>query len=121
MRKLAALLFLLGLTASAQAVVRPCLGPSPSSSWGASFPQGRTVSGFTYDYANEILYVSLPGINQYFTYLNVPYNTAYGFANTKTPDTYYAQSVKPIYRYALETESCVSLLTENGKFLLVNP
>lgn len=118
MRGLAALFFLL---CPVTATAKPCLGPSPSSSWGASFPQATTISGFTYDYANEILYVSLPGVNQYYTYLNVPYSTAYGFANTTKPDTYYAQQVKTLYRYALEAENCFALLTEDGKFLLVNP
>lgn len=118
MRRLA-ILFILFTTPALAA--KPCLGPSPTSSWGATFPQATTVSGFTYDYVNEILYVALPGIIQYYTYLNVPYSVAYGFANTKTPDQFYAQSVKPIYRYGLEAENCFALLTEDGKFLLVNP
>jgi len=120
MKRLVALLLFVLFTA-APAVAKPCQGPSPTSSWGASFPQAKTVSGFTYDYVNEILYVSLPQIIQYYTYLNVPYSVAYSFSNTKTPDQFYAQSVKPVYRYALEAENCFSLLTENGRFLLVNP
>ncbi|MGB6501645.1 MAG: KTSC domain-containing protein [Thermoplasmata archaeon] len=117
MKRIAALLILLAFPAYG----KPCLGPSPSSSWGASFPQAKTIGGFTYDYANEILYANLPYINQYYTYLNVPYSVAYGFANTKTPDQYYQQHIKNIYRFALEAESCFALRTEDGKFLLVNP
>ena len=98
----------------------PCLGPSGTSGWGASFPQATTVAGFTYDFANEIMYVNLPQIIQYITYLNVPYSAAYGFANTKTPDTYYKQQVKPIYKYALEMDTCWSFVTETGKFITVN-
>ena len=121
MKRLVALLLAALLLMCGSAEAKPCQGPSPVEGWGASFPQAKTVSGFTYDYGNEILYANLPVINQYYTYLNVSYSTAYGFANTKTPDQYYAQSVKPIYRYALEAENCFALLTESGKFLLVNP
>lgn len=112
-------LFLLGFAALAHA--KPCQGPSPVSSWGASFPQATTISGFTYDYGNELLYASLPGIIQYMTYLNVPYSVAYQFSNTKTPDQFYARTIKPVYKRALSAENCFALLTENGKFLVVLP
>lgn len=112
------LAFLIALLFSSAALATPCTGPTITAGFGDTFSGTTVVTGFLYDSNIRNMYVTFPG-SQYYTYLNVPYSTATGFANTRTPDQYYSSRISSSYRVALSTETCQAILTEAGAYITI--
>jgi len=120
MKRMLALVFLLFMGKQALA---SCSGPVTNASFGTSFYQAQTVTGFIYDTDWSKMFVIVPG-NTYITYLNVPLQVGYGFASTSyqpktAPDTFYAYQIKNIYHASLETSDCISIVTNSGVYIVV--
>lgn len=97
----------------------PCQAPQINNGWASTFNNIPTtlVSGFVYDLTNQIEFSTMKNglVNWFF---KVPFGNAQAWANSKTPDTFYKQSVSPSYPHGFLTEACNEFLTEDGKTYL---
>jgi hypothetical protein len=105
---------LLGGPASAAV---PCQAPGITVGWAQTFYGTTHVTGFVYDQAGQILYVSLVG-GSFNDFTGVPYGTAQQFTTTSAPDTFFANNVNGRFHEALLTEACGLMLTQAGGVLL---
>lgn len=109
-----AVLALLGAPALAAI---PCQAPGVTVGWAQTFYGTSHVTGFVYDQAGQILYVSLVG-GSFNDFIGVPYGTAQQFTTTSQPDTFFANNVNGRFHEALLTEACGLMLTQAGGVLL---
>ena len=97
----------------------PCPSPTISAGFGQQFSGTTIVTGFLWDSNALLLYVTNPKI-QFWTYTNVGQATAQSFANTKNADQFFLQNIANSFPETLESETCVSLLNENGTTFLLS-
>lgn len=95
----------------------PCQAPGVTVGWAQTFYGTTHVTGFVYDQAGQILYVSLVG-GSFNNFFGVPYGTAQQFTTTSQPDTFFANNVSGRFHEALLTEACGLMLTQAGGYLL---
>jgi hypothetical protein len=113
------LLLILLLIPSLARANPPCQAPQINNGWASTFNNvpATLVSGFVYDLTNQIEFVTMKNklVNWFF---KVPFGNAQAWANSRTPDTFYTQSVSPAYPHGFLTEDCNEILTEDGKTYL---
>ena len=124
-RRIIIALWLLIAPFPAVAQINSCL--DLTSSYSASFYQGTTVASMIYLVPYQYLIVQMrPGIyGPYTEFINVPQSTAQLFANTSTsggpfpsPDTYFLQSILPVFHEVLLNQNGCPMLNEAGNVLL---
>lgn len=117
MKKLLIVVIFIFLPTTLAFANQPCQPTQFDDGWSGSFPTAKVVSGYMYGLSEQFLWVYfVNGVTS--GYANVPLGVGQTIAQTRTPDTYYAQVIQHSYAQVLLSQACGILLAQNGKYLL---